>query len=263
MSRVEVLVACMNQIDDSLYKKMNLHTDAVLANQFDEYSYREYTEDDGSKVKLVSTADRGVGKNRNKALMNASGEYLLSADEDMIYVDNYEKIVLEAFKRKPDADMIVFNLNYLNRFTPGRTPVTKFKRLHIFNSMRYGAARIAFKRSSLEKACLSFSVLYGGGARYSSGEDSLFIRDAFKKKLKMYYCPIVIADVKQEDSSWFKGYTEKYFRDKGVLIANCFPVLKHVLVYYYSFQMRNLTKEFGFKDILMLMREGYREFKNL
>ena len=44
MSEVEVLVACMNQTDDALYKKMNLHTDAIFANQCDEYSYNEYFE---------------------------------------------------------------------------------------------------------------------------------------------------------------------------------------------------------------------------
>lgn len=263
MSEVEVLVACMNQTDDALYKKMNLHTDAIFANQCDEYSYTEYFEEDGSVVKLVSTADRGVGKNRNKALMNASGKYLLSSDEDMIYVDDYEKIVTDAFKAKPDADMIAFNLNYFNRFTKGKKAGTKFKRVHLLNSMRYGTARIAIKRSSLEKSCLAFSTLYGGGAKYSSGEDSLFIRDAFRKKLKMYYCPVVIADVKQEESSWFTGYHEKYFKDKGVLIANAFPFLKHVLIYYYSYKMSKLTKEFGFKKVCALMREGFKEYKNM
>ena len=76
-SKVEVLVACMNQKDDSLYQKMNLQTDAVLANQCDEYSYREFVQEDNSVVKLISTADRGVGKNRNKALLNSTGEYLM------------------------------------------------------------------------------------------------------------------------------------------------------------------------------------------
>ena len=263
MSNVQVLVACMHQADDSLYKEMNLQTDAILANQCDEYSYKTYMEADGSKVELISTADRGVGKNRNKALLNASGKFLLCSDQDMVYVDGYEKIVEDAFAMYPKADIIVFNLKYLNRFTPARKEDKKFKKVHLWNCMRYGTARVAMRKGAIDKACLSFSTLYGGGAKYSSGEDSLFIRDAFRKGLKMYASPIVIAQVKQEESSWFYGYTDKFFVDKGILIANAFPVMKHILVYYFAYGMRNISKEHSFSMICRLMRQGMKEFDKI
>ncbi len=263
MSKVEVLVACMNQKDDLLYEEMNLHSDAILANQCDEYSYKEFVQSDGNTVKLISSFDRGVGKNRNKALMNASGECLLFSDQDMIYVNGYDKIVEDAFLKCPKADMIVFNLEYLNRFTPARKSTRRFKRVHLWNCLRYGTARVAIRRSSLEKACLSFSVMYGGGAKYSSGEDTLFIVDAIRKGLKMYASPIIIAQVKQEESSWFCGYTEKYFIDKGILIANAFPLLKHFLIYYFAYGMRKLSDEFGFIKICKLMKQGFDEFKHI
>jgi len=263
MSDVEVLVACMFQDDDALYKTMNLQTNAVLANQAEEYSLKEFIQKNGDIVKLVTSADRGVGKNRNKALMNASGKYLLFADQDMVYVDGYEKIICDAFEKRPDADIIAFNLNYLNRFTPAHESGSKFKRVHIWSSMRYGTAKIAIKKSSIEKANLSFSTLYGGGAPFSAGEDSLFIREAFSKKLRMYYCPAIIADVKQETSSWFKGYNDKYFIDKGILLANMFPWAKHLLIYYFAYQMRNVSEKYSFNRICILMREGFRIFDNL
>lgn len=263
MSKVEVLVACMQRKDDSLYKQMNLQTDAVLANQGDEYSYREYFQDNGCVAKLISTSDRGVGKNRNKALMNASGEYLVFADEDMIYEDGYEKIVLETFEKKKKADIIVFNLEYLNKFISGKKPRTKFKRIRWWNSMRYGAARIAIRKDALDKAALSFSTLYGGGAKYSSGEDTLFIREALRKGLKMYYSPEIIAKVKQETSSWFKGYTDKFFIDKGILLANAFPKMCKILIYYFAFNLRNVSKQHSFLKIVSLMKKGIKTFKNI
>lgn len=263
MSNVQVLVACTDQKDDSLYKEMNLQTDAILANQCDEYFYKNYIEPDGSQVALISTADRGVGKNRNKALMNASGKYLMCSDQDMIYVDGYEKIVEDAFEKCPKADIIVFNLEYLNRFTPARREKNKFKKVHLWNCMRYGTARVAIRKGALDKACLSFSTLYGGGAKYSSGEDSLFIRDAFRKGLKMYTSPTVIARVKQEESSWFHGYNDKYFIDKGVLIANAFPLMKDLLVYYFAFGMKNISKEYSFFRICKLMKQGFAEFEKI
>lgn len=263
MSNVQVLVACMHQKDDSLYKEMNLQTDAILANQCDEYSYKLYTQADGNCVELISTADRGVGKNRNKALINARGKYLLCSDQDMIYVDGYEKIIEDAFEKCPKADIIVFNLEYMNRFTPARKEDCKFKKVHLWNCMRYGTARVAMRKGAIDKVCLSFSTLYGGGAKYSSGEDSLFIRDAFRKGLKMYASPIVIAKVKQEESSWFKGYNDKYFIDKGILIANAFPLMKGLLVYYFAYGMRNISEEYSFSKICKLMKEGFKEFKKI
>lgn len=264
MSKIEVLVACMHQADDALYREMNLHSNVVLANQGNEYAYREYTQPDGNLVRLVSTTDRGVGKNRNKALMNATGEYLMCADQDMIYVDNYVEIVENAFEKCPKADIIVFNLEYLNRFTPTKKRKnTKFKRVHLWNCMRYGTARVAMRKSAIDKACLSFSTLYGGGAKYSSGEDSLFIREAIRKGLKMYASPFTIAQVKQEESSWFKGYNDKFFIDKGVLIANAFPFLKHALRFYFAYGMRHVSKEYNYRRILRLMKQGFREFKNM
>lgn len=263
MSKVQVLVACMRQTDDSLYRKMNLQTDAVLANQCGNYEYREFTEPDGNLVQLVSTADRGVGKNRNKALLFASGEYLLCSDQDMVYADGYAEIVEKAFKDCPRADIIVFRLEYMNRFTKAKEEASGFRRVHLFNCMRYGTARVAIRKSAIEKACLSFSVLYGGGARFASGEDSLFIREAFRKGLKMYTCPDVIAKVKQEESSWFKGYNDKFFIDKGVLVANAFPVLGNLFMFYFAYGLKKVSKDYGFFKICRLMRQGIRDFKKL
>ena len=117
------------------------------------------------------------------------------------------------------------------------------------------------RKSAVDKACLSFSTLYGGGAKYSAGEDSLFIREAFRKGLKMYAAPAVIAEVKQEQSSWFCGYTDKFFIDKGVLIANAFPIMKHLLVYYFAYGLKDVSDAYDFRKICTLMRQGFREFQ--
>ena len=54
----------------------------------------------------------------------------------------------------PSYIYIIFNLEFLNCFTPARKEVSKFKRIHLWNSMRYGTARIAMKKSAIDKACL-------------------------------------------------------------------------------------------------------------
>ncbi|MDO4385963.1 MAG: glycosyltransferase family A protein [Clostridia bacterium] len=118
--KVEVLVTTMYEVDFNKYTQMNLQTDAVLANQTDKNAYAE-TEIRGRCVKLVSTDTRGVSRNRNLALMHASpdADYLLFADDDLVFVDGYEKLVLGEFEKHPEAEAIKSTSTIFPR--PGRT----------------------------------------------------------------------------------------------------------------------------------------------
>lgn len=89
--KVEVLVATVNCTDiKKLIKKMNIQTDAIIANQCDHIGYEEIKYNNSS-IKVYSFPERGVGLNRNNALMRASGDIVLFADDDEALVDKYEK----------------------------------------------------------------------------------------------------------------------------------------------------------------------------
>jgi len=106
---VQVLVAAMHQTDHSLLEKMNIQTDVIVGNQCD-YDSVERFEYRGRRALYLNFAERGVGLNRNNALMRASGDICLFADDDCVYVNGYEQIILAAYGRHPDADVIVFNM---------------------------------------------------------------------------------------------------------------------------------------------------------
>ena len=74
MEKLQVLLATMNQTDLSIVDKMNLRCSAVIANQAD----REEIRTEGH-VKMITTGTRGVGLNRNIALLAADGDILLFA----------------------------------------------------------------------------------------------------------------------------------------------------------------------------------------
>ena len=104
MGRFEILCVTMRQNDFSKLDEMNIHSDVVFANQCDRTAYDE-REFDGHTAKMISTQTRGVGINRNTALMYASAEICLFADDDVKYVDNVEQLVLGEFDAHPDADV--------------------------------------------------------------------------------------------------------------------------------------------------------------
>lgn len=227
MKRIDVLIATMNQKNFDFLKGMNIQTNTIIANQDNIYKYEEINF--GSNThKMITTPYRGVGKNRNIAIYASSADYCIIADDDIKYVDNYEKLIFKAFEELDDADIIIFNLMDCN--DKGRRQNKKIKRLKWYNLLNYGAVRITFKRESIIRNSLSFSLSFGGGAPYSAGEDSLFLLEAYKRKLKIYVYPETLLELKEAQSTWFRGYSEKYYYDKGKFISMAFPCLKWIML---------------------------------
>lgn len=217
----QLLVATINQTDHSLCERMNLHSDAIIINQCDRFGAEEWSHN-GYAVRMLSFGERGVGLSRNSALMRADADIVEFADDDMIFTDTCREGVLREFEQHPEADAILFSVESLNPDRPLRK-IQRFERISRWKALKYGCARLAVRREKLIYNNLSFSLLFGGGAKYGSGEDSLFLQDCFRAGLKIYRSPVKVADVRQDGSSWFTGYTDKYYFDKGALFAALLP----------------------------------------
>lgn len=211
---VQVLVAAMHQKDKSLLERMNIRSDAIVANQCDTNEIEDFTWN-GHAIRYLSFAERGVGLNRNNALMRATGDICLFADDDMRYCDDYVQTVTRAFEAHPDADVLIFNLIEKN---PTRPIIRKEGRVSWLNFLRYGTARVAVRNSAIQANGIYFNQCFGGGTPHCHGEDNLFLAACLGKGLKMYAIPAFIAELTEErESSWDQGYNEKYLRDQGVL----------------------------------------------
>lgn len=219
--KVQVLAATTDQTDYSILSKLNIQSDTIIVNQCDQNKI-ECFEYQGHVVKWMSLKERGVGLNRNNALMRADGDICLFADDDMRYVEKYVEIVIHSFKKFSDADVIIFNLIEKN---PTRYINTKDKRINYLNYLRYGTARIAIKTKSIRKNAIYFNQCYGGGTEHRHGEDSLFLTACLKCGLKIYAVPDYIAELTEaRPSSWNVGYDDKYFMDQGCLY---YAISKH------------------------------------
>lgn len=255
--KIEVLCVTMHQKDLSKYKEMNIQTDAVFANQDDRHEYVEEKIDNNS-VKMITTPYRGVGKNRNTALLHSSADILMFSDDDVVYLDGYAAGVVKAFERLPEADMIIFNC--FKHSNNSRPAIKKVSKVRLWNFMRYGTVRFVIKKEAVLKYNLNFSQLFGGGARYCSGEDNLFLREALRKNMKVYSYPFTILSIKPGSSTWFEGYDKKYFFDNGAWLQAAFPVLKHLLVWYFVFKFTKRT-DLSRIEILTLQYAGMKAFR--
>lgn len=258
MSNLEVLCVTMHQKDFSKLKEMNIQSDVVFANQADRYAYEEL-EFNGHTARMITTDQRGVGRNRNTALLSAKREICLLADDDVIYDEGYENAILDSFNALPQADIIIFNCHSDSERKPRIKK--KIKRVRKWNFMGYGTCRIAIRKSSILKKNIFFSMLFGGGALYSAGEDSLFLKEALDKGLKIYTHPYNIGLVTYETSTWFSGFNEKLFFDKGAWLQAAFPNIKYLLACYFAIRFRRLSS-LKPMNMLRLMINGMKAYQN-
>lgn len=256
---LQVLLSTYGQTDFNLLKKMNIQSDALVVNQGQEFSSYVVTHDN-YKIQWINCQEKGIGLSRNTALQRATADICLLSDDDVIYSDNYRSIVLEEFERFPQYDMIIFNLISTN---PLRSEFINKKghKVHLFNCLRYGAFRIAIRTTSYQRARLSVSQLFGGGSRFGSGEDSLFLVDCLKKRLRVYASEKIIGTVNHHISTWFSGYNHKYFYDKGALFAAMSAVFDWPLCVQFCIRHPEMLTEFSCMQALRIMRIGAKDYK--
>lgn len=257
---IQMLVSAVNQDVQTLAQRMNIETDAIVINQCDRFGYAEY-EHKGHTVRCFSLKERGVGLSRNNALMRADEKLCIFADEDIVYESGYAKAVEAAFEQHPEADLLLFNV----KVAPARRTYWNEgeKRIRWYNYGRYPAYSIAARTEALHKANVSFSLLFGGGAKYSNGEDSLFLKDCLDAGLRLVAVPMVIGEEKERESTWFHGYNEKFFKDRGVL----YHFLYGRMAVPFSFRFllahgKEMCQEMGLKRAFSLMKDGIREGKS-
>lgn len=254
---VQVLIATMNQSDYAkLPCSLNLSTNAIIGNQCTEIVPDKnfvHTCYKGNDILWLNFQEKGVGLNRNNALMRATADIIIFADDDMTFYDNYEATVVRLYIENSDADIIIFNIG---EETPKRH---RTKKIHYTKKCGYGCARITCRRESVMKHGVFFNLGYGGGTIYSHGEDSLFLADCVGKGLKVLVVPEEIAKLQeQRASTWFAGFTDKLYYDNGNLMAAMrvsFPLLRIL--------KGCLKGKFSQKSIRIakLQYRGYRDFK--
>lgn len=246
--KLEVLLSVMDLNVKDL-DKMNITSKCTVINQCGKEGYEEY-----KNFKIYSYDEIGLSNSRNRGLENISEDIILLCDDDVVYNNDFEKTVLDEFKNK-DADIIIFNMESPNR----KIKINKKnKRVHFHNCLRYSSWRIAFRRKSVN---IKFNNLFGSGAKYSSGEESLFLVECLKRNLKIYSSPKYIGKVYHNKSMWFKGYDEKYFYDKGALFTAIGPKLRHILLIQYLIRHKEVLNDISFIDAYKYMLSGSNEYK--
>lgn len=206
---LEILLSCMHQKDFSLIEKSQITGNAVVINQCDCDAYEEQLTSNGL-ARMFSTTQRGLTKSRNMAIEKANSDICLLCDDDEVFVPEYENRIIKAYQKLPEADVIIFKMK-------NRTPSFEDKviRLRFPKTMKVSSWQISFKKESLQKANIKFDEFLGAGTGNGAEEELKFLTDCEKAGLRIFYVPSVIASVAQAESTWFEGFNEQFFINRG------------------------------------------------
>ena len=260
--KIEVLLSTMYKESLDFLSDLNIQTDVVIVNQTDKQNYIVDRYKDNNVI-FISTFDRGLSRSRNKALENASADICLICDDDVQYLDGYGEIVIKAFNDIKDADIIIFDS--IMTYRDGKTCTKGFKKIEKVHKFKtFSSVLIAFKRKSIIENNIRFNEDFGtGSGKYEMCEDSIFLRDCYKKGLKAYIYPRVIHKCIYGESTWFKGYNEKYFFDIGAYLAQSFKKTKFLVKWYYPIRMYKLSN-LKWYEIIKFINAGITGFnKNM
>lgn len=256
---VQLLISCVNKNITELIENMKLTGPAVIVNQCDEEKEEHFLSGNAA-IDAYHKKERGVGRSRNLALSKASEEICLFSDEDIVYEDGYTALIEQEFAAHPDADAILFQVEV----DPSRKTYQNdhFGKVTLWNCGRYPAYSMAFRTKKLQESGVKFSLLFGGGAKYSNGEDSLFIREFIKKGYAVYKSPVRIGEEIPRPSTWFSGYHEKFFFDRGVLYHFLYGAAAWIWGFRFVFTKRKeMCQEIAWPKAYTLLLQGIRQGK--
>lgn len=262
---IQVLVSVMNIESkvafNDLIKKMNLiKSKCVFINQCPLFAKKDLLNYKNDLVDIYSYKEKGLSKSRNEALRKSNCQICLIADDDMTYVDGYEKVVSEAYDKYKDADIIAFYVENAKDIDNN-----KEGRLDFLHTLKLCSVQLSFKRSSIVDNDIKFDELFGSGSgKFNQGEENIFLADAFKKGLKVYYVPRKIAVLNQSESSWFNGYNKLFFESTGAKFYRISSIFYPVLILQFAIRKKKLYNgDVSILRAIKYMNSGVKTYKNM
>lgn len=202
-----------------IFERVNILIVHQITNQID---YAAAHVDCKSKgYQIIPLQEMGLTKSRNIALKNAFGSYLVIADDDLIYTNDADKKIIQAFS-ETNADIICMRLET----KPGiyyKTYGNQVKRLRRNALAKVSSAEIIIKRAWWQTHAIYFDTEFGLGSKFHGGEEFIFLKEAEKNGAFIYFVPETLAYHPHISSG--KVFTKENTIAKGAMFKKIFPIL--------------------------------------
>lgn len=138
-------------------------------------------------VTLVMKEGYGLSKNRNHALMQATGDLLVICDDDVRFEYSFFDNILETFKNDLTLDVAYFIALNMDGKPMRKYPTTTFTYKYRPRGFFFTSCGLVLRNSS---KLPMFDARFGLGAEFlGSGEEEVYVHQCYKMGMNVRYIP--------------------------------------------------------------------------
>lgn len=198
---LEILVSTMNQstLDFLIPMFPFAHFSEFSILVINQTNQDNLLNSDFPKVRVVNSFEKGLSKSRNLALRHAVGKIALVADDDVVFLPDFDTKIIESYQQNKDFSIICFQTltTKNNPYSKYKNQAFNMKEKHFLNVL---SIELTFKIQDLSEKNIVFNEYFGLGAKFEDAESLFFLRRANHNELKILFSPKNIV-IHQEYSS--------------------------------------------------------------
>ena len=143
-------------------------------------------------AKQIALRTFGVAKSRNAAIDNASGEYLVFADDDIVFSEKGLEEAIFYLDQNPDVSLILCRATDTAGSLRKSYPA-KLEKLTLFNSAKAATYEMIVRVQDVKRLGVRFDEDFGAGVENYLGDEYIFIADLTRAGGKAVFLPVTIA----------------------------------------------------------------------
>lgn len=168
-------------------------------------------------VVVVTLEGRGLSKNRNNAIVHATGDLMVISDDDASYNISQLQQIRKVAKNNPQADVMTFMVKTRNGDDLHRYPSKSFTYPNRPKGFYYNSNEIVLRNG--RNYPLFDHRLGLGSDRLHMGEEEYFIYCCYKKNLRIEFHPVVIQTIPDSTTSTHYASSQSLQMSKGAVLT--------------------------------------------
>lgn len=188
----------------------------------------------------------GVAKSRTRAIWLAEGEYLVFADDDIVFSESGLEQAINYLDENPKLSLVLAQAQDPSGNLRKRYPIGA-RKLNLFNSARAATYEMIIRVDAIRQFGVVFDEQFGAGSKNYLGDEYIFIADLLRAGGRAEFVPITIA-THPEDSSGSGWGTDRDRIARAKVFTRVFG--KFAGPVRFAFGLRRLKELGGFAKLL-------------
>jgi glycosyltransferase involved in cell wall biosynthesis len=262
---LEILISTMNKSDFSFLEEMfknNGHFSNYKLLIINQTSSDRVLKSEWENIRVINSYSLGSPTSRNTAIFHAQGDICLMADDDIVYEPEFDRTVLNAYKKYPQAGLISFEaVNEYGKKQAAYPPEGRHTKSSLFSVFTWC---LSFRRTVIRENEVFFNHYFGVGSEFKGMTEIMFLRNAWFKKIEMMHCPQVIVQHPEESSGRRMGSDEAFYA-RAAGAQRFYGSLSYLWLFKYTFftLRKGLIKPQELLKKYAIGLEGIKKYKQL